>query len=170
VAVSSQSGETERHTQWWADDLDLVLLAQPLQLRRLTAPFLEHRELLDESVETASNQGSLTARRARGYGDSTAAGRSRYRTGEEELTPMMLRSATLLISTLLVSVFAPAFAQPSMKDAEMEKLRTYCRADIERLCPKIQPGGGRIKACLMEHKDEISVGCAKALQGLKKSH
>ena len=84
---------------------------------------------------------------------------------------MILRSATLLlISASLVSGFAPAFAQPSMMDAEMEKLRTYCRADVERLCPKVRPGGGRIKACLMEHKEEISVGCAKALQGLKKSH
>ena len=84
---------------------------------------------------------------------------------------MMLRSATLLVATLLVlPVFTPAFAQPAKMDAEMEALRAYCRPDIERLCPKVRPGGGRIKACLMEHKNEISVGCAKALQGLKKSH
>jgi hypothetical protein len=80
---------------------------------------------------------------------------------------MSLRCATLLISSLLVM---PAFAEPpSRLDGEMEALRTYCRADVERLCPKVQPGGGRIKACLMEHKNEMSVGCAKALQGLKKS-
>jgi cysteine rich repeat protein len=79
---------------------------------------------------------------------------------------MSLRSATLLISTLLV---LPAFAQSKM-DAEMEALRRYCRPDVERLCPSVQPGGGRIKSCLMAHKDEVSVGCAKALQGLKKSH
>jgi hypothetical protein len=79
---------------------------------------------------------------------------------------MMLRSATLLISSLLV---VPAFAQSKM-DAEMGALRQYCRPDIERLCPNVQPGGGRIKGCLMAHKNEISVGCAKALQGLKKGH
>lgn len=79
---------------------------------------------------------------------------------------MMLRVVTLLISSLLVM---PAFAQPAKMEAEMEALRTYCKADVERLCPNVQPGGGRIKACLMEHKNEISVGCAKALQGLKKS-
>ena len=77
---------------------------------------------------------------------------------------MMLRFATLLISSLLV---LPAFAQSKM-DAEMGALRQYCRPDIERLCPNVQPGGGRIKGCLMAHKNEISVGCAKALQGLKK--
>ena len=63
----------------------------------------------------------------------------------------------------------PAFAQSKM-DAEMGALRQYCRPDVERLCPGVQPGGGRIKACLMQHKNEISVGCAKALQSAKKSH
>jgi hypothetical protein len=73
----------------------------------------------------------------------------------------------LLISSLLVM---PAFAQPRKVDPEMQALRTYCRPDVERLCPKVEPGGGRVKACLMEHKNEMSVGCAKALQGLKKGH
>jgi hypothetical protein len=80
---------------------------------------------------------------------------------------MMLRVATLLISSLLVM---PAFAQPAKTDAEMAALRTYCKPDVERLCPTVRPGGGRIKACLMEHKNEVSVGCAKALQSLKKAH
>ena len=79
---------------------------------------------------------------------------------------MMLRFATLLISSLLV---LPALAQSKM-EAEMGALRQFCKPDIERLCPNVQPGGGRIKGCLMAHKNEISVGCAKALQGLKKGH
>src|SRR5262249_1405994 len=112
---------------------------------------------------------TLTAPRRHGYADPTATGRSHDRSREEP-TPMMLRSATLLISTLLVlPVLAPAFATSKM-DAEMEALRRYCRPDVDRLCPNVQPGGGRIKACLMQHKDEVSVGCAKALQSMKKSH
>ena len=79
---------------------------------------------------------------------------------------MMPRIATLCI---VCSILGPAFAQPSRLDAEMQAMRTYCKADVERLCPKVAPGGGRIKACLMEHKNDISVGCAKALQGLKQS-
>jgi Cysteine rich repeat len=86
---------------------------------------------------------------------------------DEGDNPMTLRIATLLVSLTLVM---SAFAQPSKMDSEMAALRTYCKADVERLCPKVEPGGGRIKACLMEHKNEISVGCAKALQGLKKNH
>jgi hypothetical protein len=61
-----------------------------------------------------------------------------------------------------------AFAQPSKLDSEREALRTYCKADVERLCPNVPPGRGRIKACLMKHQNEMSVGCAKALQALKK--
>jgi hypothetical protein len=44
---------------------------------------------------------------------------------------------------------------------------TYCKSDVARLCPGVQPGGGRIIACLKEHKMEVSVGCAKAVQKMK---
>jgi len=79
---------------------------------------------------------------------------------------MTFRTTALL---LLVSAAVPAFAQqPSQMDKELEMLRVYCKPDIERLCPKVEPGGGRIKECLMQHKMELSVGCAEALQKLKK--
>ena len=43
----------------------------------------------------------------------------------------------------------------------------YCKGDAARLCPGVEPGGGRILGCLKEHKMEVSVGCAKALQAMK---
>ena len=69
---------------------------------------------------------------------------------------------------LLLMVFAtmPAFAQGL--EEEIQALKTYCKPDIERLCPKVEPGGGRIKACLMAQKKELTVGCAEALQDLQK--
>ena len=79
---------------------------------------------------------------------------------------MTVRKAVLL---LFVSAAMPAFAQPpSATDQEMAALHDYCKADIERLCPKVEPGGGRLKACLMKHKEKLEVGCAQALQKLKK--
>ncbi len=79
---------------------------------------------------------------------------------------MTIRKIALLF---LVSTAAPAFAQqPSQLDKEVEALRAYCKPDIERLCPNVPPGGGRIKECLMQKKMELSVGCAKALEELKK--
>ncbi len=53
---------------------------------------------------------------------------------------------------------APAFAAGQF---------AYCKADIERLCPGVAPGGGRIVKCLKEHKDEVSIGCGKELKKLK---
>ena len=79
---------------------------------------------------------------------------------------MTIRVTALL---LLVSAALPAFAQqPSQLDKELEALRTYCKADIERLCSNVEPGGGKIKECLMAQKERMTVGCAQALQKLKK--
>ena len=59
-----------------------------------------------------------------------------------------------------VSAESGAFAQ------QAEAMR-YCRADVARLCPGVQMGGGRIIACLKANKMGVSVGCAKALQAMK---
>jgi hypothetical protein len=75
----------------------------------------------------------------------------------------IFRKAILLI---MVSITMPAFAQGL--EAEIQALKTYCKPDIERLCPNVEPGGGRIKACLMAQKKELTVGCAEALQDLQK--
>ncbi|HTO97162.1 MAG TPA: cysteine rich repeat-containing protein [Myxococcales bacterium] len=34
-----------------------------------------------------------------------------------------------------------------------------CVEDAKRLCSGVQPGQGRIAACLKEHKDQLSSGC-----------
>ena len=51
--------------------------------------------------------------------------------------------------------------------AQQAEAMKYCKADVARLCPGVQMGGGRIIACLKEHKMEVSVGCAKFLQAMK---
>ncbi len=38
---------------------------------------------------------------------------------------------------------------------------------MERLCPGVPLGGGRIARCLKAHKMEISVGCAMTLRRIK---
>jgi len=73
----------------------------------------------------------------------------------------------MLAIALAVSAAASAFAQESAQDVEVQALRKYCEPDIRRLCPTVQPGQGRIKACLKKHKQEMSVGCAMALKELK---
>ena len=38
-----------------------------------------------------------------------------------------------------------------------------CTADLKSLCAGIQPGGGRILACMQSHAGELSVGCSTIL-------
>jgi hypothetical protein len=65
-----------------------------------------------------------------------------------------------------LSLAALVSAAPNALAQQAEAMR-YCKPDVARLCPGVQMGGGRIIACLKEHKMEISVGCGKALQAMK---
>jgi hypothetical protein len=43
----------------------------------------------------------------------------------------------------------------------------HCKADAARLCPDVSPGGGKLVACLKEHVDDVSIGCAKEVKKLR---
>src|SRR5262245_39699474 len=62
-----------------------------------------------------------------------------------------------------VALFAFAssllLATPVFADADTDVMGP-CKADVDRLCEGIQPGGGKVVACLKEKKAEISIGCA----------
>jgi hypothetical protein len=69
-------------------------------------------------------------------------------------------ASSLLLSMTISSVsFAGAQAggQPSM-----DALRAACADDAKKLCAGVQPGGGRIVACLKDHKDSLSDRCKQA--------
>ena len=57
---------------------------------------------------------------------------------------------------------------PNVASAQMAEVMKYCKADAERLCPGLEPGGGRIDKCLKAHKMEVSIGCGKAIQHIKR--
>jgi hypothetical protein len=51
-----------------------------------------------------------------------------------------------------------------------------CAGDIEKFCPGVQQGEGRIAKCMAQHKEELSPGCkarlaavAKQLKGVQKA-
>jgi hypothetical protein len=69
-----------------------------------------------------------------------------------------------LASTLSLTALLSAAPNALAQQAEAMK---YCRADVARLCPGVPMGGGRIIACLKAHKEEMSIGCGKALQAMK---
>jgi hypothetical protein len=41
--------------------------------------------------------------------------------------------------------------------------RAACETDIQKLCPTVQPGGGRILTCLKQHKDQVTDVCKQAV-------
>lgn len=45
-----------------------------------------------------------------------------------------------------------------------------CKADIEKLCPDVKPGDGKIKACIKEHRKELSSECKKELSEARKAN
>jgi hypothetical protein len=46
--------------------------------------------------------------------------------------------------------------------------RTACKADYEKYCSTVTPGGGRIIACLNKQRDALSDACKKVLDAQMK--
>ncbi len=66
----------------------------------------------------------------------------------------------------LLSLLA-TLALPQGATAEGARPREACRADVERLCKGIEPGGGRIRECVKARRSEISPKCRAALRGVR---
>ncbi|MED5622268.1 cysteine rich repeat-containing protein [Ideonella sp. BN130291] len=45
-----------------------------------------------------------------------------------------------------------------------------CKGDVEKLCPGVQPGEGRVVACLKEHKKDVSKECKTEIVKQRKAH
>jgi hypothetical protein len=75
------------------------------------------------------------------------------------------------VSHWLVYVCVALSASPILADETppgpspetIAALHAACDADIQKLCPGIQPGGGRILACLKQNKDAVSDTCKQAI-------
>ena len=65
---------------------------------------------------------------------------------------------SLVMATALAGAAASAADNPNRA-----AVRQACQADISSLCAGIQPGGGRIRACLRQNKDKLSQGCRSAI-------
>jgi hypothetical protein len=67
----------------------------------------------------------------------------------------------LAIAALAALATAPLAAHP---EQDLTPVRQACKADIEKYCQGIHPGGGRIRVCLKSNKDRLSEGCLTAIK------
>lgn len=66
-------------------------------------------------------------------------------------------------SCLLVAASLTA----AVAQAEDQDRPQGCRADVQKFCKGIQPGGGRIAMCLKQHESELSAGCRERIAQAK---
>lgn len=75
-------------------------------------------------------------------------------------------AACALALGLLGSTLAHAQAPTQGPGKEIEQA---CADDVIKLCPKVQPGQGRVAECLKAHKQQVSIGCKLTLYKAKQS-
>lgn len=68
-----------------------------------------------------------------------------------------MKAMLLALAVVLSSGIAQAADQPGTGP------RVACKADVEKLCPGVEPGAGRIMACLKQNQAQVSAACKDAL-------
>src|ERR1019366_10714037 len=72
-----------------------------------------------------------------------------------------IANASCLLLSITISSASFAGAQAGGPPS-LAAIRAACADDAQKLCAGVQPGGGRIVACLREHKDSLSDRCKQA--------
>jgi hypothetical protein len=73
--------------------------------------------------------------------------------------------AAVLVCAILVCVMGlSGFASAQTPAADQ---RGACGADYQKYCVGTQPGGGRVVACLNQHREQLSAACRKAIDSRK---
>lgn len=79
-----------------------------------------------------------------------------------------MRTTRSLFAALFIAAgFCGAAAHAA--DAPAAAVVEACKADVEKLCPGVQPGEGRIAACLRGKHRQLSDGCKTALKEQRKN-
>ena len=69
------------------------------------------------------------------------------------------------IMLAVVTAAALLALAPPVRAQEAMVLARACGSDIDRLCPGVPPGQGRIKACMKQHITQLSAPCFDAVLG-----
>ncbi|MCK1360641.1 cysteine rich repeat-containing protein [Bradyrhizobium sp. 199] len=72
------------------------------------------------------------------------------------------------MSKLNFAAILVAVAFSGLASAQSPDPRGACKADYDKFCAGIAPGGGKIIACLNDKRDQLSATCKTALDSRKK--
>jgi hypothetical protein len=78
-----------------------------------------------------------------------------------------METSMIKLSTITYLVALSVLLNVSAAQAEEKDKPAACRADVEKLCKGIQPGGGRIAMCLKQHESELSPRCREGIAEAK---
>jgi hypothetical protein len=70
-----------------------------------------------------------------------------------------MKTALVVLAIVAASAAAPLAAAPQIPP----ELERACRADYQRLCRGVFPGGGRILQCLRDKAAQVSDPCKAAI-------
>jgi hypothetical protein len=73
---------------------------------------------------------------------------------------MMRIGVGMLAALMLATTVAGAQQPPAPSGLQIAEA---CGTDIDRLCPGVPPGQGRIKACMKAHVSQLSAPCFDTL-------
>jgi Cysteine rich repeat len=77
------------------------------------------------------------------------------------------RIRTLAAALVAIAATAPSIAGAQTISTEMRNealsLMLVCHGDYCKLCSDVQPGGGRVLACLQSHGNQLTAACAGAM-------
>lgn len=74
--------------------------------------------------------------------------------------PRLMTRLGLLLALSAAQIPASAQTDP------LNAAKAACGADLQQFCAGVQPGGGRMLACLKEHRVQISAGCKQAVRSV----
>ncbi|HET7756784.1 MAG TPA: cysteine rich repeat-containing protein [Steroidobacteraceae bacterium] len=75
-----------------------------------------------------------------------------------------MKSSLMLLAWLgLLGALAQAQEKAPAQPPPAPSPREACQADMQKFCANVKPGHGRMRQCIIQHKDALSPACRDAL-------